>query len=733
VSFVTKPNPGKKSADGAPETVKKPTFRVLRKKASLLVKKKDGLAAKFSIAAAQTPIATGSNVATIQKPVAARVGATTSQTQIDTINNNVNNVSEIPSQSVESVQGEGATSSLQVSERNHLPSKPKPKPKTGHAATNRPVISSLFKYNPAIPVMKKETVEMTKENVFSLRTFSDLNLHSHLVATLEKDLEMKNMTEAQSRTIPVLLEKKDALVKSQTGSGKTLAYAIPIVEKLQCIKPNIDRTSGVFALVIVPTRELVLQTYSWFTKILKPFTWVVPGYLIGGEKKKSEKARIRKGMNILISTPGRLLDHLSSTKNLNLGKLHWLVFDEADRLFDMGYEKDVARIMTIVEEHYSNEGGFNRRQTVMVSATLTKNVEKLAGLALRDPVQVNMSDVKDGDVDDDQLVTPTNLKQWYIIVPPKLRLVTLAAFILWKCTAVTEKMVIFMTTQDMVDYHAELFNRVLAPKSEGDTSTEKKVSFYQLHGNMAQKDRTAIYKEFRDTQSGVLLCTDVAARGLDLQSVDWIVQYNPPVTAEEYVHRVGRTARVGKCGQAMIFLSPTEIEFVSRLGARGIKIYEKNPDSILKTLTKTFAKAERSVAETATALQLSFEESVIESYNLYMTATKGYVSFIRSYAAFPKSVRDIFNFQSLHLGHYAKSFALRDPPTKINSYGRNVKRDDKTKSFRTARQRNPVVSKPAATDEVHQPTFRERREMMSEFSSGFNDLPPPSKKMKSSF
>ena len=134
---------------------------------------------------------------------------------------------------------------------------------------------------------------------------------------------------------------------------------------MQSISPKIDRSSGVFALVIVPTRELVLQTYSWFVKILKvlyyhfknakyrnnsfdisfqqPFNWVVPGYLIGGEKKKSEKARIRKGVNILISTPVRLLDHLSSSQNLKLGWLHWLVMDEADRLLDMGYEKDVGR------------------------------------------------------------------------------------------------------------------------------------------------------------------------------------------------------------------------------------------------------------------------------------------------------------------------------------------------------------------------------------------------------
>ena len=151
------------------------------------------------------------------------------------------------------------------------------------------------------------------------------------------------MTEAQYSSIPLLLKRKDVLVKSQTGSGKTLAYAIPIVQTLQQISPKIDRTSGILALVIVPTRELVLQTYTWFVKILKPFTWVVASYLMGGEKKKSEKARIRKGVNILVSTPGRLLDHLSSTKNLNLGRLQWLVLDEADRLLDLGYEKDVAK------------------------------------------------------------------------------------------------------------------------------------------------------------------------------------------------------------------------------------------------------------------------------------------------------------------------------------------------------------------------------------------------------
>nr|CAH0110851.1 unnamed protein product [Daphnia galeata] len=511
-----------------------------------------------------------------------------------------------------------------------------------HHHNNTGLISSLFFKNPEIPSVTKDHVEAAEENVFSSQSFSALKIHRFLVATLEKDLNLKQMTEAQSRTIPILLDKKDALVKSQTGSGKTLAYAIPIVES---ITPKIDRTSGVFALVIVPTRELVLQTYTWFTKILK---------------------------------------------NLNLGRLHWLVMDEADRLLDMGYEKDVARIVSIVQEHFVKEGSFGRRQNVMVSATLSKGVEKLAGLTLTDPEHIKLSE--DDSVNQDQLVTPTNLKQWYLIVPPKLRLATLAAFILWKCTISTEKKVlIFMTTQDSVDYHAELFNRVLAKREDRPS-----ISFYKLHGNMPQKDRTSIFKEFRDTESGVLLCTDVAARGLDLSSIDWIVQYNPPVTAEEYVHRVGRTARVGKCGQAVIFLAPPETDFIHRLANRGISVVEKNPDAILKTLTTSWSKVPQTMEQAATAVQLCFEEYVIESYNLYEMATKGYVSFVRSYAALPKDVRDVFNFQSLHLGHYAKSFALRDPPTQINTAGRMGQRNDRVQPFNTARQRNPALLKRAA-------------------------------------
>lgn len=484
VSFVSKP----KSESTA--SVKKPTFRVLRKKASLSNKKNVDLTAKFNPKPPQI---------SVNNNVTDKTSAPTVEIVSKEVEKSSNLVESVPEKVSNTFPPKlGSKAGLQPS--NGMPRKTKP----STAPTNRTVISSLFKFNPEIPVVQKETVETTKETVFSIKKFSDLGLHNHLVATLEKDLGLANVTEAQLRTIPVLLDKKDALVKSQTGSGKTLAYAIPIVQKLQCIMPKIDRTSGVFALIIVPTRELVLQTYSWFTKILKAFTWVVPGYLIGGEKKKSEKARIRKGMNILISTPGRLLDHLSSTKNLNLGRLHWLVMDEADRLFDMGYEKDVAKIMKIVEEHFVKEGGFGRRQNVMVSATLTKSVEKLAGLTLTDPVHVTMSE-EGTVVDDDQLVTPTNLKQWYIIVPPKLRLVTLAAFILWKCTAVAEKMVIFMTTQDMVDYHAELFNRILA-KNGDQNSTEKKVSFYQLHGSMAQKiskmtNRRKQFTSYHDSES----------------------------------------------------------------------------------------------------------------------------------------------------------------------------------------------------------------------------------------
>lgn len=550
-------------------------------------------------------------------------------------------------------------------------------------------ISSLFAKNPEIPRYTSRAVRPVCEPVFSSQLFKDLPLHPFTVSNLDQNLGLQKLTTVQQKAIPLLLSTGDALIRSQTGSGKTLAYALPIIEELQSIRPKITRADGIRAVVVVPTRELALQTYEWFIKLVKPFTWIVPGYLVGGEKRKAEKARLRKGITVLIGTPGRLLDHIEHTKALQLNKVSWLVLDEADRLLDMGYEKDVG---SFVDALNSQQEPGSSHKTVLLSATLTNAVERLAGLTMKSPTFVDAA----GDEVEDDLVIPESLKQFYILTPAKLRLVTLSAVVRWKCQR--SKMLIFFATQDMVDFHTEL----LVYGLQG-------IQFFKLHGNMTQSERTQVFKTFRTADSGVLLCTDVAARGLDLPRVDCIVQYTGPSSAGDYVHRVGRTARVGTSGEAILFLTPSEVQFLRQLENRRIRLQEQTVDRCLEKLKELSFGL--SVEEVATSLQARYEEAVVSNSHLHDLASKAFVSWVRFYASYPKEVRESFSFKAVHLGHYAKSFALRDPPSKIGGIGRRQFQQKKHQQQQQTRLKRP---RPGSS------TTRQRD--VSEFSSGLEPM-----------
>ncbi|XP_078687440.1 ATP-dependent DNA helicase DDX31-like isoform X2 [Branchiostoma floridae x Branchiostoma belcheri] len=477
--------------------------------------------------------------------------------------------------------------------------KPSPSPRKADSTTDlggkfpqgKGVISSLFRYNPEIPVVAQETVQETKEEVFSADKFGDINLHPFMIKNLEENLKVTKTTSVQKEAIPVLLQGKDALVKSQTGSGKTLAYSIPVVQRLQAKKQKILRSDGPYAIVLVPTRELAIQTHDVIQKLVKPFCWIVPGCIIGGERRKAEKARLRKGINIIVATPGRLVDHIQNTQSLQLGRVEWLILDEADRLLDMGFEKDIRAILTGLND----KRGSTVRQNVLLSATLSEGVERLAGMSLNNPVKITVSkadipsEKKQTSSEEDKgetFVTPAELKQHFILVPSKLRLVTLAAFILWKCKFVSrEKMLVFLATQDSVDFHHLLLNNILNGDDDDDAELGgSDITFSRLHGNMTQQERTEVFKQFREARSGVLLCTDVAARGLHLPKVSWIVQYNTPGSATDYIHRAGRTGRIGKQGHTLLFLLPSEVEFVKVLATNNISMDEMAMDEVLKTL-----------------------------------------------------------------------------------------------------------------------------------------------------
>uniref|UniRef100_A0A8C8Y6D7 ATP-dependent RNA helicase n=1 Tax=Panthera leo TaxID=9689 RepID=A0A8C8Y6D7_PANLE len=543
--------------------------------------------------------------------------------------------------------------------------------------------SSLFKNNPEIPELHRYVqAQMHFGNKRS-------EVYSAFCSTCSK---------AGARTgkqsIPVLLEGRDALVRSQTGSGKTLAYCIPVVQSLQAMKSKIQRSDGPYALVLVPTRELALQSFNTVQKLLKPFTWIVPGVLMGGERKKSEKARLRKGINILISTPGRLVDHIKSTKNIHFSRIRWLILDEADRILDLGFEKDITVILNAVNAECQ------QRQNVLLSATLTEGVTRLADISLLDPVRISVLDQHHGQSDpergtlpqvpplppDDELdsfAIPGSLDQHVTLVPSKLKLVSLAAFILQKCKfEKDQKMIVFFLSCELVEFYYRLFLQTLpacsgAPASRQPPSASTRFKFLRLHGNMEQEERTAVFEEFSHSKTGILLCTV----GTILYST-WgpriPLMYNAPSSPAEYIHRIGRTARIGCHGSSLLILAPSEAEYVNSLASHKINVSEIHVEDILSVLTrdgclkgsrrgpqKSRAAGPQEIRQRATVLQTVFEDYVHSSERRVSWAKKALQSFIRAYATYPRELKHIFHVRSLHLGHVAKSFGLRDAPQNL--------------------------------------------------------------------
>ncbi|XP_055304759.1 probable ATP-dependent RNA helicase CG8611 [Sitodiplosis mosellana] len=597
---------------------------------------------------------------------------------------------------------------------------------------------NIFKNTPDIPVVGQRFVKPLNEIVFTGLPMSSIGLHPHLVKSLADLFGITELTSVQQRAVPVTLEGRDILVRSQTGSGKTLAYALPIVQQLQDIKPKISRTDGIYALVIVPTRELAIQTLEVFIKLLKPFTWIVPTYITGGEKRKSEKARLRKGVNILIGTPGRICDHLLHTESFKLDKVKNLVLDEADRLYECGYEKDVKVIVDALNKPPESKNPFkaaaddevqekpiSNLQTSLLSATLSTAVHQLAGLALKNPLFIDTCDQKNielpktipiaGDsqsveaieesLANENIVIPEKVTQKYILVPPKLRLVTLTGLIAKETSdeKKSSKILVFLATENLVDYHYDLMTETLTkkvvdsddedddndddnmalPDGESDleddeglldkvrAKTKKKfkerplladVKFFKLHGSLTQHERSAIFKAFKEAKSGVLLTTDVTARGIDVPAVDLVVQFSSPHKLADYVHRVGRTARAGRSGNAILFLCPNEVEFIRTLESKRIRIAQDDYKTYLKGVQDNSELVTGTLEEMASELQRKFESLVADDKEIYEKACKAFVSWLRYISSFPKDLRHIFNVKNAHMGHYAKSLALREPP-----------------------------------------------------------------------
>jgi ATP-dependent RNA helicase DDX18/HAS1 len=349
---------------------------------------------------------------------------------------------------------------------------------------------------------------------------------------ISEEMKFTEMTEIQHKSIRPLLEGRDVLGAAKTGSGKTLAFLIPAVELLY--KMSFTPRNGTGVLVISPTRELSLQTYGVAKELLQYHSHTY-GIVMGGANRKAEVDKLQRGVNLLIATPGRLLDHLQNTPGFLHKNLHCLIIDEADRILEIGFEEEMKQIIRLLPK---------KRQTVLFSATQTKSVEDLASLSLkRSPLYVGVDD-------DKATATVEGLQQGYIVCPSEQRFLLLFTFLKKNRD---KKVMVFLSSCNSVKFHSELLNYIDIPVLD-------------IHGKQKQHKRTSTFFEFCQADSGILLCTDVAARGLDIPEVDWIVQYDPPDDPKEYIHRVGRTARgQGGKGYALLFLLPEELTFLRYL------------------------------------------------------------------------------------------------------------------------------------------------------------------------
>ena len=609
------------------------------------------------------------------------------------------------------------------------------------------ISSSIFTKNPMAVTAFEEQPEEVEPAVPSNAPLSDeaasfhaLGLCRRVAQHLASKLEMKAPTAIQRNTIPQLIkDDSDAFLQAETGSGKTLAYLLPIVHRLVALSLNDDgssngtkvhRNSGLFAIILAPTRELCKQISVVLEKVLRCTPWLVCTTVIGGESKKSEKARIRKGANILIATPGRLTDHLDNTKVLEVGMVRWLVLDEGDRMMEMGFEDDIRTIVSKIRQDKlqdKNKEGLvldgvlpSRRVTVLCSATMKMNVQKLGEISLEDAVHITASKAdmeKDADVEA-KFSAPSQLQQSCLIVPAKLRLVTLIAYLKWTFSrrGAVKKAIIFISCADPVDFHFELLKTTAVveevPDTKPDPHTDSTVApacyitspatptvlLHRLHGSLAQPVRTATLKSFTTSaEPAVLITTDISSRGLDVPAVDVVIEYDPAFAVADHFHRIGRTARAGRSGKAVLFLLPgCEEEYRSLLGtpAPTSQLYESILQKGLASAVNLPPPHDSTESEKQTwttraeALQLHLEQRLLVKSEggpeeepkkgkgkghkdrtgkprddpLLDAGRQAFRSHIRAYATHTREERVYFDKEQLHLGHMAKSFCLRETP-----------------------------------------------------------------------
>ncbi|QTE22913.1 DEAD/DEAH box helicase [Polaribacter cellanae] len=378
--------------------------------------------------------------------------------------------------------------------------------------------------------------------------FSEIPLDKSILKAVAEE-RFHTPTLVQQQTIPLVLEKKNVIVSANTGTGKTAAFALPIIHLLLNNEKEDKKKKKIKSLIVTPTRELAIQIFENFNSFSK-YTDLKTTAVYGGVSLEPQKEILVEGVDILIATPGRLID-LQMQGNIDLSTIEIFVLDEADLMLDMGFIKDIKKIEALCPRN---------KQTLLFSATIPDSITQLANKFLKNPVKVEINPEE---------TTAKNIGQLLYYLPKKNK--TDLCLHLLRNT-INGRIIIFRRTKFGVD------------KLE-QTLIKNGYKVASIHGDKTQAVRNNAIEDFKNKKAYILIATDVAARGIDITNVDAIINFDIPNVAETYVHRIGRTGRAGKSGIAFSFCSPDEnsyIKLIETLIEKPIKVITEHPYVINK-------------------------------------------------------------------------------------------------------------------------------------------------------
>ena len=357
-------------------------------------------------------------------------------------------------------------------------------------------------------------------------TFSDLNISESILRAINEK-NYHTPTAIQKSAIPVAIKGQDVLGLAQTGTGKTAAFAIPILEQLKDFSFKREKHHSIKALILTPTRELAIQIEEAFAEYGK-YTGLSHTVIFGGVKPSQQIKALNNGTDILIATPGRLLDFIGQGI-IKLNTLKIFVLDEADRMLDMGFIHDIRRILPLLPK---------KKQTLFFSATMPKEVEKISKSLLINPAKIEVAPVSS---------TAKTINQFLYLIEKPQKIDLLVNLLNEKHD---ERVLVFSRTKHGADKIARLLNK-------------RKIGCEAIHGNKSQNARQTALSNFKSGKTRIIIATDIAARGIDIQDLGVVVNYDLPDVAETYVHRIGRTGRAGKTGVAFTFCTQEERSMIN--------------------------------------------------------------------------------------------------------------------------------------------------------------------------